>query len=52
MFSTYTGENTNKILNENWQELRPSMEAAFAAIFLQLSNEVFSRVPEADIFLE
>jgi len=56
IFSTFTGENTNRVLNENWQqfweELRPSLEETFAAVFLQLSNEIFSRVPEEDIFLE
>jgi hypothetical protein len=56
IFLIFTGENTNKVLNENWQhfweELRPSIEGAFAAIFLQLSNQLFSRVPEKDIFLE
>jgi hypothetical protein len=55
-FSTCTGENTNKILNENWQqfweELRPSFEETFAAVFLKFSNAIFSRVPEEDIFLE
>jgi hypothetical protein len=49
-------ESTNKILNENWQqlwkELQPSLEETFAAVFLQYSNDIFSRVPEEDIFLE
>lgn len=49
-------ENTNRVLNENWQqfwgELKPSFEETFAAVFQQFSNEIFSRVPEQDIFLE
>lgn len=49
-------ENTNKVLNDNWQqlweELRPSFEQTFSAVFLQFANEVFSRVPEEDIFLD
>jgi hypothetical protein len=56
MFYTFTGGNTNKIINDNWQqlweELRPSFEQAFGAVFLQSANEVFSRVPEEDIFLD
>jgi len=56
IFFTFTGESTNKILNENWQqlwkELQPSLEETFAAVFLQYSNDIFSRVPEEDIFLE
>jgi hypothetical protein len=56
IFSTFTAENTNRILNENWQqfweELRPSFEETFAAVFLQYSNAIFSKVPEEDIFLE
>jgi hypothetical protein len=56
IFSIFIGANTNKILNENWQqfweELRPSLEETFAAAFMQFSKEVFSRVPEKDVFLE
>jgi len=56
IFSTFTGENTNRILNENWQQfwedLRPSLEETFSAILQQFSDEIFSRVPEEDVFLE
>ncbi|KAJ9593918.1 hypothetical protein L9F63_014632 [Diploptera punctata] len=50
------GDNTNKVLNENWktfwEELKPTFEETFGKIFLQISNQLFSRVPVNDIFLE
>uniref|UniRef100_A0A0U4MTW2 Putative odorant-binding protein n=1 Tax=Reticulitermes speratus TaxID=60591 RepID=A0A0U4MTW2_9NEOP len=50
------GDSTNKVLNDNWkqfwEELKPSFEETFAAVFLQLAKAVFSRVPEENIFLE
>ncbi|XP_069702793.1 protein takeout-like [Periplaneta americana] len=50
------GDNTNKILNENWRdfwkELKPAFEETFGQVFLHLSRLIFSKVPLNDIFLE
>jgi hypothetical protein len=52
----YTGENTNRVLNENWKqfwgELKSSFEETFGEVFLQLSKIVFGKVPENYIFLD
>jgi hypothetical protein len=52
----FTGENTNRVLNENWEqfwsELKPSFEQTYAEVFLQLSKIVFDKVPEKYIFLD
>ncbi|PSN54018.1 hypothetical protein C0J52_10172 [Blattella germanica] len=49
-------DNTNKVLNENWkafwEELRPSFEETFGAIFSQLAKKVFDKVPSQEIFLD
>ncbi|XP_069702790.1 protein takeout-like [Periplaneta americana] len=48
------GESTNKALNENWkefwEELRPSMEDTFGKVFVHISNVIFSKVPEKNLF--
>ncbi|PSN54021.1 Protein takeout [Blattella germanica] len=49
------GDNTNKVLNENWggfwEELRPTFEDSFGQIFLYLAKQCFGKVPENEIFL-
>jgi hypothetical protein len=51
-----TGDNTNKVLNENWkeffEELRPTLHDTFGSAFLKLANTLFHEVPENEIFLE
>lgn len=48
------GDNMNRFLNENWQdilaELKPSIIDAFTQIFSGIINSVFSRLPYDDIF--
>ncbi|KAK6641547.1 hypothetical protein RUM44_013259 [Polyplax serrata] len=45
----------NKFLNDNWkivfEELGPSFEASFGAVFKEITHRVFSRVPVNKIFL-
>ena len=52
----YLGLGINKFLNDNWKvvfdELGPSFEEAFGAVFKELTHRVFSRVPIDKIFLE
>jgi hypothetical protein len=54
--SMFTGASTNRVLNENWKqlwaELQPTFAGTFAEVFLQLSNIIFGKVPENDIFLD
>ncbi|XP_077290731.1 protein takeout-like [Arctopsyche grandis] len=49
------GDNMNKFLNENWQdiynELRPSIEGAFGAIFEIYAKRILERVQFKNIFL-
>jgi hypothetical protein len=55
-FSIFTGEATNRVLNENWKqfwaELKPTFEETYAEAFLQLSRVVFGKISEDDIFLD
>jgi hypothetical protein len=55
-FFLNTGDNTNKVLNENWkeffEELRPTLHDTFGSAFLKLANTLFHKVPENEIFLE
>ncbi|XP_069702792.1 protein takeout-like [Periplaneta americana] len=50
------GDNTNRVLNENWkeffEELRPTLHDTFGGLFKKLCNVIFHKVPERDIFLE
>ncbi|GFG40539.1 hypothetical protein Cfor_02403 [Coptotermes formosanus] len=50
------GDNTNKVLNENWkeffEELRPILRDTFGGVFLQYTNQLFHKVPESGLFLE
>lgn len=50
------GDNTNKVLNDNWkeffEELRPTLHDTFGVVFLKLANTLFHKVPENEIFLE
>ncbi|KAL0275799.1 UNVERIFIED_CONTAM: hypothetical protein PYX00_003543 [Menopon gallinae] len=50
------GENMNQFINENWNEilleLKPSIQEAFGAVFAEISNRIFSKVPYNDIFPE
>jgi len=51
-----SGDNTNKVLNENWkeffEELRPILRDTFDAVFLQYTNQLFHKIPENELFLE
>lgn len=48
-------DNMNKFLNENWvvvfDELKNGYEMAFAKVFKQVTNKLFSQVPVDKIFL-
>ncbi|XP_046979721.1 protein takeout-like [Schistocerca americana] len=48
------GDNMNKFLNENWEEilkeLKPSIEEAFGLAFKDIANNVFHKVPYTDVF--
>ncbi|XP_047098153.1 protein takeout-like [Schistocerca piceifrons] len=50
------GDNMNKFLNENWQEilkeLQPAVEEAFGATFKEIVNRIYQRVPYKDLLLE
>jgi hypothetical protein len=54
--SPNAGDNTNKVLNENWkeffEELRPILRDTFGAEFLQYTNHLFHKIPENELFLE
>ncbi|XP_049942372.1 protein takeout-like [Schistocerca serialis cubense] len=48
------GDNMNKFLNDNWEEilkeLRPTIEEVFSVAFKDISNNLFHKVPYNDIF--
>lgn len=53
-FSLTLGEQMNKFINENsdllFQELQGPYEESFGAVFANIANKIFSRVPMDKIF--
>lgn len=49
------GDNTNKFLNENWQdilnELKANLFDAFGQVVESLINSVFSKIQYKDLFI-
>lgn len=49
-------DQTNRFLNENWkdlfEELKPSFQDSFSALFKEIAARVFDRVPIKDMFLK
>lgn len=49
------GNHMNNFLNENWsiiyKELKPSIADTFGAIFKEISNRIYSRIPYKNIVL-
>lgn len=49
------GDNTNKFLNENWEdilnELKVNLYDAFGQVVESLINSAFSKIPYKDLFI-
>lgn len=50
------GDNMNRFLNENWQEIlgevKPAFEEALGATFKNIAQRLFTKVPYDEIFLK
>lgn len=48
-------DQSNRFLNENWkdlfEELKPSFQDSFSALFKEITKRVFEKVPKKDMFL-
>lgn len=48
------GDNMNLFLNDNWsdilKELKPSVTAAFAEVFIKILNGAFQNIPYNEMF--
>jgi len=49
------GNHMNNFINDNWaiiyKELKPNIEDTFEAIFKEISNRIYSRIPYKNIVL-